>query len=83
MEADSNKQNMRVRRNGNTTNLQFYRNRFQQILNSKIPNSEESIEIMEFDNSFFETTEEYDFKETEDIKEESCNPWNVKSLLLS
>ena len=49
MEADSDSlkkanQNMRVGRNGNTTNLQFYWNRFQQILNSKIPNSEESIE---------------------------------------
>ena len=85
MEADSDSlkkanQNMRVGRNGNTTDLQFYRNRFQQILNSKIPNSEESIETKEFDNSSFETIEEYDFKETEDIKEESCNPWNVKSL---
>ena len=80
MEADSDKQNMRVIRNGNASNLQFYRNRFQQILNSKIPNSEESIETKEFENSFFETTEEYDFKETEDIKEESCNPWNVKSF---
>ena len=80
MEADSNKQNIRVRRNGNTNNLQFYRNRFQHILNSKIPNTEESIEAKEFENSYFETIEEYDFKETEDIKEESCNPWNVKSL---
>ena len=49
MEADSDslkktKQNMRVGRKGNTNNLQFYRNRFQQILNSKIQNSEESIE---------------------------------------
>ena len=34
-------------------------------------------ESKEFENSFFETTKEYDFKETE---EESCNPWNVKSL---
>ena len=64
MEADSNKQNMRVRRNGNTNNLQFHRNRFQQILNSKIRNSEESIETKAFENSYFETTEEYNFKET-------------------
>ena len=84
MEADSNylkktKQSMRVGKNGNTT-LQIYGNRFQQVLNSEIQNSEESIETEEFENSFFETTEQYDFKETEDIKEESCNPWNVESL---
>ena len=74
------KQNMKVGRNGNTTSLQLYRNRFQQILNSKNQNSEESVETKEFENSFFETTEQYDFKGTENIKEESCNPWNVKSL---
>ena len=148
MEADSDSlkktnQNMRLGRDGNTTDLQFYRNRFQQILNSKIPNSNESIEttistehdskkteetvkipeskesiettkeynfketanISTIPNSkkSLETTKQYDFKETEDIKdipdstesikiqeyglretenikEESCNPWSVKSL---
>ena len=85
MEADSNslkktKQNMRVGRNGSTTSLHLYRNRYQQILDSKIQNSEESVETKEFENSFFETTKQYDFKETKDIKEENCNPWNVKSL---
>ena len=117
--ASVQKQNMRVERNKNGTNLQYCRNRFQQILNSKIPNSNESIETTiskECDSikiedtvkipkskESIETTKKYDFKETEDtkeiqdstkfieiqeydfieteyIKEESCNPWNVKSL---
>ena len=42
--ASVQKQNMRVERNEKGTNLQYCRNRFQQILNSKIPNSNESIE---------------------------------------
>ena len=59
MEADSDflkktKQNMREGRNEYTTSLEFHLNRIQQIPNSKIQNSEESIVTKEFENSFFE-----------------------------
>ena len=82
--ASVQKQNMRVERNEKGTNLQYCRNRFQQILNSKIPNSNESIETTiskECDSiktedtvkipkskESIETTKKYDFKETEDTK---------------